>query len=114
MNISVQHKILSLKRKEDIENLLAIGLKKHTKYGVFFFGIEQKSNDESIKFAVLIKKNVGKAIWRNYCKRIVREYVKNHIELFRNFKETIFIYNYVGQINYDLLEKELNKQLKNK
>ena len=112
MNISARHKIFSLKRKDAIEKLLANGLKKHTKYGVFFFDSDHISNNGPIEFAVLIKKNVGKAIWRNYCKRIVREYVRKNNAFFKNFQKAIFLYNYEGKINYNLLEKELNEQLK--
>lgn len=112
MNISVRHNIFSLKRKNDIEKLLANGLKKHTRYGVFFFDLDQKIKNGPVEFAVLIKKNVGKAIWRNYCKRIVREYVRKHNAFFKNFQKVIFLYNYEGKINYNLLEKELNEQLK--
>ena len=112
MNISARYRIKSLKNKTDIEKLLAEGIKKPTKYGLFFFGLEQREEGNPVEFAVLIKKTVGIAVWRNYCKRIVREYVRKNYDYFRKFRKVIFLYNYSDKINYHLFEKELNDKLK--
>jgi len=111
MNLSARHRIKSLKNKDDIQKLLAGGKKKPTKYGLFFFSSEERGEKDSLEFAVLIKKSTGIAVWRNYCKRIIREYIRKNYDYFMNFRKVIFLYNYTGKINFHLLETELNKKL---
>jgi ribonuclease P protein component len=110
MNLSVQHKILTLKKNADIEEVLSYGKKIHTKYGLFF--LYNLRLEKKMSFAVLIKKKIGNAVWRNYCKRLVREYVRNRIMSFNKYKKIIFLYTYEGKINYSHLEKEFDKKLK--
>ena len=109
MNLFAQHKIVTIKKNTEIKELLSTGKKINTKYGVFFLGNKRK--DERIKFAVLIKKSVGKAVWRNYCKRIIRAYIRNRIDNFLENRQVIFLYTYDGKINYKLLEEEFDKKL---
>jgi len=54
---------------------------------------------------------VGNAVFRNYCKRIVRVYIRNHRKHFRKFNYIIFIYTYPGSVTYKELATELNQCL---
>jgi ribonuclease P protein component len=109
MNIHDQHKIISIKKNTEIKKILATGKRIQTKYGIFF--IKQNKTDNKMNFAVLIKKSVGNAVWRNYCKRIVRAYIRNKINLFPQNSKCLFLYTYEDKINYQLLEEELDKKL---
>jgi len=109
MNLSDQHKIFVIKKNTEIKEILSKGKKIRTKYGIFFIGLKKTNN--WIEFAVLIKKSTGNAVWRNYCKRIVRAYSRNKIDMFPANRQVIFIYTYEGKINYKLLEEELDKIL---
>ncbi len=109
MNLFAQHKIVTIKKNTEIKELLSTGKKINTKYGVFYLG--NKIKDDRINFAILIKKSVGKAVWRNYCKRIIRAYIRNRIDTFPEKRQVIFLYTYDGKINYKLLAEELDKKL---
>jgi ribonuclease P protein component len=109
MNLRDHHKIVTIKKNTEIKEILSSGKKIQTKYGIFFLG--HKKTDNQINFAVLIKKSVGKAVWRNYCKRIIRAYVRNKSYKFPEGRQVIFLYTYNGKINYKHLEDEFNKKL---
>jgi len=109
MNSFAQPKIVTIKKNTEIKDLLSTGKKINTKYGLFFIGSKGKNNQ--IHFAVLIKKSVGKAVWRNYCKRIVRAYIRNRTDNFFENRQIIFLYTYDGKIKYNLLEEEFDKKL---
>lgn len=109
MNLFAQHKIVTIKKETEIKELLSNGKKINTKYGIFFLGNKRK--DDRINFAVLIKKSVGKAVWRNYCKRIIRAYIRNRTDNFLENRQVIFLYTYDSRINYKLLEEEFDKKL---
>ena len=98
-----------IKKNIEIKKILLTGRKIHTKYGIFF--IDHTNTDNRVNFAVLIKKNVGNAVWRNYCKRIVRAYVRKKYDLFTQYSKFLFLYTYDAKINYNLLEKEFDKKL---
>ena len=109
MSLLAQPKIIVIKRNIEIKKILSSGKKIRTKYGVFFIG--NKTNVEHLHFAVLIKKSVGNAVWRNYCKRIVRTYIRNRINNFVEKRQILFVYTYSGKIRYNLLEEEFDKIL---
>ena len=109
MNLRDHHKIVTIKKNTEIKEILSTGKRIHTQYGIFFIG--QKRTNNRINFAVLIKKSVGNAVWRNYCKRIIRAYTRNNIDILPENRRVIFLYNYDGKINYTLLEEELDKKL---
>jgi ribonuclease P protein component len=109
MNLRAHPKITTIKKNSEIKELLSSGKKVHTKYGVFF--LKCKSNDNQFRFAVLIKKSVGNAVRRNYCKRIVRTYIRNRIHNFAENLNIIFVFNFEGKTQYNLLEEEFDKKL---
>ena len=109
MNLRVQHKIVTIKKNTEIKEILSTGEKIYTRYGIFFLG--KNKTDIRINFAVLIKKSVGNAVWRNYCKRIIRVYIRNSINILPENRQIIFLYTYNGKINHELLKEEFNKKL---
>jgi len=109
MNSHDQHKIVTIKKNTEIRAILSTGKKIYTQYGTFFLGYEK--TDNRIKFAVLIKKSVGNAVWRNYCKRIIRTYIRKNVDRLPENIQIIFLYTFDGKINYSRLEKEFYKKL---
>lgn len=110
MNLSDPHKIVIIKKNTEIKKILATGKRIQTKYGIFF--IQLNNTEDRMNFAVLIKKSVGNAVWRNYCKRIVRTYIRSKNNLFPKKCKCLFLYTYEDKINYHLLEEEFDKKLK--
>jgi ribonuclease P protein component len=109
MNISVRPKIISIKKNSEIRSLLEKGKKIYTKYGIFFLSREESAS--VIAFAVLIKKSVGNAVLRNYCKRIVRVYIRSYFQKFLVFRKIVFLYNFQGKVSFDDLTQEFNNKL---
>lgn len=109
MNLSALPELRSLKSKKNIKNILDNGKKRYTRFGIFFL---DKSETEYTYFAVLIKKSVGKAVKRNYCKRIVREYMRKNLSLFKNYNQIIFLFNSHQDTSFEELKKEFDIKLK--
>ena len=109
MNSSALPDIVSIKKNSEIKALLESALKIHTRYGLFFLSREPQK--DKIGFAVLIKKNIGNAVKRNYCKRIVRVYFRSNIKLFLNYGNVLFLYNYQGKVKFRDLVKEFDQRL---
>jgi len=99
------------KKKREINYILENGVKIRSSYGSFFLCSKRKA--EFIHAAVLIKKSVGNAVLRNYCKRIVREYIRNRRFFFRKFNNFIFIYTNSGPVSYGKLAEDLDRCLNN-
>ena len=109
MNSTARPEFITIKKNREIKALLEGGKKIHTKYGIFF--LSRETSLAAISYAVLIKKSVGNAVWRNYCKRIVRTYIRNNVQKFSQFRKFIFLYNFNGKIRYSDLIQEFNKRL---
>lgn len=109
MNLSALLKILPIKKDTDIKELMSKSEKIYTKYGLFFLNRDVKI--DQFGFAVLIKKRVGKAVWRNYCKRLIREYMRAHIHIFSRYNRILFLYNYEGAVDYKGLTEEFDNRL---
>ena len=111
MNLSKQPKVYSLADKNEISVIFSDGKRLNTKFGpVYFYNVENDSNN---KIAILIKKKIGKAYYRNYIKRIIRFYIRSEITLLEKYNRVIFLYRYIGSIKYYQLKKEYNFKLKN-
>jgi len=54
---------------------------------------------------------VGNAVKRNYCKRIVREFIRINKHIFGINNKIVFLYNYRGNISFKKLEKEFKETL---
>ncbi len=110
MNLSKQLKISSLSNKNEISVILKNGIKITTRFGpVYFYSVK---NDTNNKIAILIKKKIGNACYRNYIKRIIRFYMRSEITLLRKYNRVIFLYRYLRPIKYDILKTEYNNKLK--
>ena len=94
--------------KKSIKEIIRTGIRIYTKYGIFYF-LPNSAN--RFEFSVLIRKNVGNAVERNYRKRIVREYFKKNKNRLQAAGNSVFLYRYIGKIKYYDLEKELDRKL---
>lgn len=82
----------------------------YTVPGILF--LHHKDDADDTKFAVLIKKNTGNAVQRNYRKRIVREYLRKNISRFvPRYNRVIFLYTMPGSIDYQMLTEEIDKKV---
>lgn len=70
----------------------------YTPFGIFF--MEKQAQDHLLSFAVLVKKNIGNAVYRNYCKRVTREFFRNNKELFKSYSKIVFLFNFNGSFSY--------------
>jgi len=110
MNISSQLNCSVLNNKNEISVVLKNGKKIKSDLGIiYFFNIEKEIYK---KAAIFIKKNTGKAYYRNYIKRIIRFYIRSNFTLFNKYNRVIFFYNNKNKINYKFLKEHLNKILK--
>jgi ribonuclease P protein component len=109
MSSSVRHKPHTIKRDAEIKDILSGGKRISTRYGVFFYKTENQKT--SFRYAVLVKKNVGNAVRRNYCKRIVREYIRKRVEKLKIYSNVIFLFIYQGTVSYNDLQEEFDKWL---
>jgi len=109
MNSSDPHKVKSIKKSNEIKELLNSGHKVYTKNGIFFLA---KSEEKNCSIAVLIKKSVGNAVRRNYCKRIVREYIKNRMVKSCEYNKILFLFTAKNIIKYNDLIKDFDKSFK--
>lgn len=106
MNLSKTLKIESLSNPAEINLVLKKGKKLISRYGPIFLYRMPGDGQEKSKVAMLLKKSTGPAVKRNYIKRILRHFVREHVELFGNYNRIIFIYNNSKDMSYDLLVKE--------
>ena len=97
-----------IKKRNEIINILHNGKRIKTRYGNIYL---YKTGHTEKKMAVLIKKHVGNSVSRNYRKRIVREYIRKHINSVLPYNEIIFLYNFVGDVSYNLIESEFSDRL---
>jgi len=112
MNLSNQPKIYSLSNKKDISVIFSNGKKINTEFGpVYFYSVEE---DTTNKIAILIKKKIGKAYYRNYIKRAIRFYIRSEITLLGKYNRVIFLYRNLKPIKYDQLKSEYNFKLRDK
>ena len=107
MNLSKTPKIKSLKQKDEITDILSSGKTIRTKYGpVFFKRIPDEKNNY---IGILIKKKCGNSVKRNRIKRLIRRFIHHHSSLLDLNNRTIFLYSYIGKIDFASLETEYLK-----
>ncbi len=104
MNITRQHKITTISGRDEIKFILDNGKKKYTRLGLIFL-YKEVDESEFQKAAILLKKNIGSAVKRNYVKRIIRHFLRDYITLFKNYNRVIFLYTYRGDIDYNSLKE---------
>ncbi len=112
MNLSKHPKIFSLSNKEEISVIFKNGKKVNTRFGpIYFYSIDEDANN---RIAILIKKKIGKAYYRNYIKRTIRFYIRSQITLLGKYNRVIFLYRYLEPIKYEQLKIEYNYRLNDK
>ncbi|NOG45286.1 MAG: ribonuclease P protein component [Calditrichaeota bacterium] len=110
MNLSKQPNICSLSNKEEISVILSNGKKVNTKFGpVYFYSVQEDTRN---RIAILLKKKIGKAYYRNYIKRTIRFYIRSEITLLGKYNRVIFLYRYMGPVKYYQLKNEYNFKIK--
>ena len=108
MNLSKRLNITSLADKNEISIIFRNGKKVSTKFGpVYFYSNKSVKN---IKVAVLLKKSIGNACYRNYVKRIVRYYINSDFTLLKKYNRVIFLYSSTVPIKYTKLKDEYNSR----
>ena len=110
MNIARTLKISTIGKKDEINYIFNSGKKVYTKLGLIF--LASNVQDESLRVAILIKKNCGSAVKRNYIKRILRHFVRECYKLFKCHNRIILLYGYKGDMDYNLLKREFVEALK--
>jgi ribonuclease P protein component len=106
MSSTAQPKIISIKNKREIQHLLEGGKKIFTRFGTFFLA---KQDACEYRLAVLVKKNIGNAVQRNYSKRVIKEYIRLNIDRFTKYNEIIFVITKQINVPSNELEMELEK-----
>ena len=110
MNISKTLNITTLSNKDEIQIIFKKGQKIYNKFGLLFL----YSNKRKLrKVGILIKKQSGNAIQRNYIKRIIKQFVRNQYSAFCAYEKIIFLYNYKGKISYKELNDTYLKSIEN-
>jgi len=111
MNLSKHLKITSLSDKKEIDEILRKGKKIPTGLGPVYFYLNKSV--KNIKVAILVKKKIGNAWYRNYVKRIIRYYINSEITLLK-YNRVIFLYRLNRTIKYKELKAEYNSILNEK
>ena len=75
-----------LKKTRDFNRVYNKGKKKSGKYLLLF---ENKSKEQ--KFGIVASKKTGNSVYRSRAKRLIRESIRNNIDLFSLEKEYIFV-----------------------
>ena len=110
MNILTARKIITIKRKDEINLVLQRGKKIYFKFGLIFLYKDRHSTDKQA--AVLVKRSIGNAVKRNRVKRLVRQFFRNHYQLFDIYNRIIVLINKKADLNYQQLEENLIPMLK--
>lgn len=115
MILSKTPNIHSLKNKKEIRDLLVTGRKVYTKYGIIF--LKNLPGTANKHIAILVKKKCGNAVKRNYIKRLLRRFIREHALLLTNNNRIAFLYLYTGKAEYKKIEtvylNALNRYEKN-
>ncbi|NOX90824.1 MAG: ribonuclease P protein component [Calditrichaeota bacterium] len=112
MNLSRRHNIVSINKSWEIKQVLDKSRKLYHKYGIVFLNKDDEVK-EKLRAAVIVKKNCGRAVRRNYIKRIGRYFICKNITLFKNYNRVIFLFLSKEMFKYKDLDKELKRVFSN-
>ena len=104
----VPPKIISIKSKKEIKQILETGKKRYTRFGIFFLAKNEKPEKQ---IAVLVKKSIGIAVKRNYFKRLIREYIRKNLKKFSDYNQIIFVINKKIDVPFVQLKLELDQKI---
>ena len=106
MNLSRRLNIVTIRKSNEIQEVLNNSKKIYHKYGIIFLN-RNKAVKEKLRAAILVKKNCGSAVRRNYIKRIGRNFIVRNITLFKDYNRVIFLFLSKDRFKYKDLEQEL-------
>ena len=101
-----------LKKNYEFRNVLNRGKPYFGKYIVVFI---KKNNQHKNFLGIAISSKLGKAVKRNYVKRIIRENYKNVEEQIKIGYDMVFLWkkqNDIKQACYEFVEKDIQKIFK--
>lgn len=101
------NKVYILKKNHEIEQLIRY---KHS-VGNRFFSIYYKK-DVDTKIVVSVSKKIGKAVERNYQKRIVKEILRKNISQIKNMHILISVKILSLELNYEEKSREVCKLIR--
>ncbi len=110
MNISKTRNIVTLSNKDEIQNIMKLGQKVYTKFGLIFLYQDYKNSLQ--KIGILVNKKSGNAVKRNYIKRIIRQFVRDEYHLLSHYTKIIFLYNHQNGISYNKLKNAYINDIK--
>ncbi len=109
MNLSARpDKYQVIKKRNEIKEILQNGYRIKTRFGNFYL---MQGEQGMKRMAVLIKKHVGNAVQRNYCKRIIRTYIRNTAHQIKQYNDIIFLYTFSGDVTYQDIYEEFSDRL---
>lgn len=100
-----------LKKNFDIEKLIALKNTIGSKYFVIYY---KKSNkkDEKVKIAISVSKKFGKAVKRNYQKRVIRELIYPSINKLNGYIMLIVAKPQIMMLDFEEKREQINYILK--
>lgn len=98
MNLLKTPRTVSINKREEIEQIINKGVRVSTSLGPIF--LYQDKPGTINKVAILVKKNIGSAVKRNYIKRIIREIIRENHHIFKRFNRMVIIFNKRCEVNY--------------
>lgn len=104
----VRPKIISIKSKKEIKQILETGKRRYTRFGIFFLA---KNENTEKQIAVLVKKSIGIAVKRNYFKRLIREYIRKNLKKFSDYNQIIFVINKKIDVPFAQLKLEFDQKI---
>ena len=110
MNLSNPLNCSIFTNKNEISVVLKNGKKIKSDIGTIYFFNDEK--EQFKKVAIFVKKNIGKAFYRNYIKRIIKFYIRSNFTLLDKYNRVIFFYNYREKIKYRFIKEKINFSLK--
>ena len=96
-----------LKKNHDIDSLVRI----KQSVGNTYYAIYYRKSD-SLQIVVSVSKKLGKAVERNYQKRVMKELLRKNIGLLPCIKMLLVVKNNSLNLNYEQKEKELIKLIR--
>lgn len=107
--------IEKIKKNEEFQKIYQEGKKIYGHYCLLF--VTQKTSFSNNKYGFVASKKIGNAVCRNRLKRIFREIVKNHTELFPKNSDFIFVAKKtagekIKTLQYQEVEKDVLRILK--
>lgn len=110
MNISRRLNIVTISNPKEIKFVLDNSRKIYFKYGILFLN-KDNSVKEKLRVAIIVKKNCGNSVRRNYIKRIGRYFLRENITLFSKYNRVIFLFLSKEKFKYKNFEENLMQVL---